>query len=97
MLKIKDLHVSYGGIRALRGGGRTRTALFGVYPDSRPDRIKQIGFLAEMSRLGVKAPEADVFTAPAISMSAGRSEMSLILSMFTAELYISNRIRSALN
>ncbi len=50
------------GIRALRGGGRTRTALFGVYPDSRPDRIKQIGFLAEMSRLGVKAPEADVFT-----------------------------------
>lgn len=33
-----------------------------VYPDSRPDRIKQIGFLAEMSRLGVKAPEADVFT-----------------------------------
>lgn len=41
--------------------------------------------------------EADVFTAPAISMSAGRSEMSLILSMFTAELCISNRIRSALN
>ena len=41
--------------------------------------------------------EADVFTAPAISMSAGRSEMSLILSMFTAELYISNKIRFALN
>ena len=45
----------------------------------------------------ILSSEADVFIAPAISMSAGRSEMSLILSMFTAELYISNRIRSALN
>ncbi len=50
------------GIRALRGGGRTRTALFGIYPDSRPDSIKRMSFLSEMSRLGVKAPEADVFT-----------------------------------
>lgn len=50
------------GIRALRDGGRTRTALFGVYPDSGPDKIKLKSYLSEMPRLGAASPENDVFT-----------------------------------
>lgn len=49
------------GIRAMRDGGRTKTALFGVYPDSGPDKIKLKSYLSEMSRLGIVSPENDVF------------------------------------
>ncbi len=50
------------GIRSLRSDGRTRTALFGVYPDSEPDKIKLKSYLSEMTCLGIDSPEKDVFT-----------------------------------